>query len=172
MAWALGRRRPSAAPIVKRRATSVPTFAPAATYVGRRPGYKFTAGARGVGYYLTTSAQPPPRPSSPSARRPTRRSTRRSSAWWVAETRAASDHHCLRGPGRGPLAADAACGRQCPGLGVVLGGAALERGAAKAPEAGVIAASNSRFGGDVRPIDGAHLALQAKIFGAQQSPPS
>ena len=28
------------------------------------------------------------------------------------------------------------------------------------------------FGGDVRPIDGAHLALQEKIFGAQQPPPS
>ena len=49
VAWALGKAAPVAAPIIKRRATSVPTFAPAATYVGRRPGYKFTAGARGVG---------------------------------------------------------------------------------------------------------------------------
>ena len=60
MAWALGKAAPVAAPAVRRRATSVPTFAPAATYVGRRPGYKFTAGARGVGYYLDYPAQPLP----------------------------------------------------------------------------------------------------------------
>ena len=49
------------------------------------------------------------------------------------------------------------------------GGAALERGAAKAPEAGVISCVElaRAFGGEVRPIDGAHLALQEKIFGAQ-----
>ena len=60
VAWALGRAAPVVPPAVRRRATSVPTFAPAATYVGRRPGYKFTAGARGVGYYLDYPAQPLP----------------------------------------------------------------------------------------------------------------
>ena len=60
VAWALGKAAPVAPPAVRRRATSIPTFAPAATYVGRRPGYKFTAGARGVGYYLDYPAQPLP----------------------------------------------------------------------------------------------------------------
>ena len=89
-------------------------------------------------------------------------------AWWVAEAHASN---------RDAFAAQAAgLWRPTPRAiaRVVLGGAALERGAAKAPEAGVIACVEvaRAFGGDVRPIDGAHLALQEKIFGAQQPPPS
>ena len=89
-------------------------------------------------------------------------------AWWVAEARA-SDQNAF-------AAQAAGLWRPTPRAiaRVVLGGAALERGAAKAPEAGVIACVEvaRAFGGDVRPVDGAHLALQEKIFGAQQPPPS
>ena len=168
VAWALGKAAPVAAPIVKRRATSVPTFAPAATYVGRRPGYKFTAGARGVGYYLDYPAQPLPASFEPVGKAPDTALHAAQLAWWVAEARA-SDQNAF-------AAQAAGLWRPTPRAiaSVVLGGAALERGAAKAPEAGVVACVElaRAFGGDVRPIDGAHLALQEKIFGAQQPPPS
>ena len=89
-------------------------------------------------------------------------------AWWIAEARA-SDQNAF-------AAQASTLWRPTPRAiaRVVLGGAALERGAAKAPEAGVITCVElaRAFGGDVRPIDGAHLALQEKIFGAQQPPPS
>ena len=166
VAWALGKAAPVAAPIVKRRATSVPTFAPAATYVGRRPGYKFTAGARGVGYYLDYPAQPLPASFEPVGEAPDTALHAAQLAWWVAEARA-SDQNAF-------AAQAAGLWRPTPRAiaRVVLGGAALERGAAKAPEAGVITCVElaRAFGGSVPPIDGAHLALQEKIFGAQ--PPS
>ena len=89
-------------------------------------------------------------------------------AWWVAEARA-SDQNAF-------AAQASTLWRLTPRAiaRVVLGGAALERGAANAPEAGVISCVElaRAFGGEVRPIDGAHLALQEKIFGAQQPPPS
>ena len=85
MAWALGKAAPVAAPIVKRRATSVPTFAPAATYVGRRPGYKFTAGARGVGYYLDYPAQPLPTSFEPVGEAPDTALHEKQLAWCCVE---------------------------------------------------------------------------------------
>ena len=124
--------------------------------------------ARGVGYYLDYPAQPLPASFEPVGEAPDTALHAAQLAWWVAEARASN---------RDAFAAQAAgLWRPTPRAiaRVVLGGAALERGAAKAPEAGVVACVElaRAFGGDVRPIDGAHLALQEKIFGAQQPPPT
>ena len=169
IAWALGRAAPVAAPVIKRRATSVPTFAPALTYVGPRPGYKFTAGPRGVGYYLDYPAQPLPKSFAPVGDAPLCTTALHAAqlAWWVKEARSTN--------------ADA-FGPQAAGLWrptpraiarVVLGGAALERSATQAPEVGAVAcveigrAFGAKIGGDVvRPVDGAHLQLLEKIHGA------
>ena len=111
-----------------------------------------TAGARGVGYYLDYPAQPAARVLRARRRGPTRRSTRRSSPGGSPRRALLINACSIRGPGiffnsvgPTPRAIDEVVPRRR---------IALVRGAAKAPEAGVIEDVRTRaraFGGGARP---------------------